>query len=92
MKNLKLLIASMALTCFALFPAASLADEDLDVTMEVFDNLTDVEGVVLEMAISGGEDGGDGDDDRSDDHESDGHDDDRSRGSDEDDGNVGDDS
>ena len=66
MKELKLLIAGMVLTCIALFPVASLADDDLDVTMEILDNLAQIEGVVLQMPgpddddKSGG--GGEGDD------------------------------
>ena len=61
MKDLKLLIANMVLTCFALFPVASLADDDLDVTMEVLDNLAQIEGVVLELRGPEGDDEGDDD-------------------------------
>ena len=51
MKHLKLILASMALTCFALFPAAaSAADiDDLDVTMEVLDSIAGLDGQVMEM-------------------------------------------
>ncbi len=60
MKDLKLLMASMALTCLAMFPVASLADDDgLDVTMEVLDDLGQVDGVVLALPARDGEDGGD---------------------------------
>jgi hypothetical protein len=51
MKQLKQILASMALTCFALFPAAaSAADiDDLDVTMEVLDSIAGLDGQVMEM-------------------------------------------
>ena len=49
MKQLNLLMASLAVTCFALYPAASLADEELDVTIEVFDDLSEVDGDFTEM-------------------------------------------
>lgn len=43
MKQLKLIIACVMLTCFALFPVLATADvDDLDVTMEVMDNAEDV--------------------------------------------------
>ena len=70
MKEFKLLIASMVLTCFALFPVASLADDDLDVTMEILDDLAQLEGVVLQMPGPDGSDKGSaGGDDDGDDHE-----------------------
>ena len=73
MKAFKLLMASMVLTCFALFPVVSLADDDLDVTMEILDNLAQIEGVVLQMRGPDDNDkGGDRGDDEGDDHEEDG--------------------
>ena len=70
MKKLNLLIANMVFACVALFPPASLADNDLEVTMDVIDNLSQVEGVILEMsAVKGNDEGGD---DRGGDHEGDG--------------------
>ena len=78
MKSFRLLVASTVLTCFALFPVVSLADEDLDVTMDVIDNLSDIEGVILEMSAvmdddddSLGGDDHDGDEDRDDRHDGD---------------------
>jgi hypothetical protein len=59
MKNLKLLTASIVLTCFAMFPVTALADEDLDVTMDVIENLSEVEGVILEMSTEADEVDGD---------------------------------
>ena len=51
MKNLRLFTASIALTCFSLFPAFAAADEldELDVTFEVLDSVADLDGQVLEM-------------------------------------------
>ena len=73
MKELKLMIASMVLTCFASFPVASLADDDLDVTMEILDNLAQIEGVVLQMTDPDDNDkGADGGGDEGDDYEDDG--------------------
>ncbi|MFQ5566171.1 MAG: hypothetical protein ACE5EU_07400 [Paracoccaceae bacterium] len=56
MNKFRLLAANVVLTCVALLPAASLADEELDVTMDVIDDLASVEGVILETR---GPDGGD---------------------------------
>ena len=52
MKIFKLVIASMVLTCLAMFPVVSLAEEDLEVTMDVIDNLSQVEGVIIEMSAA----------------------------------------
>ena len=61
MKDFKLLIASMALTGLAMFPVTSIADDELDVTMDVIENLAEIEGVILEMDVDadGGIDEGD---------------------------------
>ena len=83
MKNFRLLIASMVLTCFALIPVVSLADEDLEVTMDVIDNLSQVEGVIIQMTAAKGDDeGGHDGEDGGDDHDGD-------QGDDEHDGEVG---
>ena len=77
MKQLNLMLASIVLTCFALCPATALADDELEVFIEVFDSISDIEGDVTEMHGPGEEDGhGDGDQRDSDDMrvESDGHD------------------
>jgi len=49
MKSLKLFIASLAVTCFSLFPAFAQANEldELDVTMEVLDSIAELDGKVL---------------------------------------------
>ena len=43
MKQINLLFASLALTCFTMYPAVTLADDldDLEVTMEVLDDESD---------------------------------------------------
>ncbi len=82
MKQLNLMLASIVLTCFALCPATALADDELEVFIEVFDSMSDFEGEVTEMHGPGEEDRhGDGDqrdsDDmraESDDYDSDEHD------------------
>jgi hypothetical protein len=73
MKNLRLFLASLALTCCGLFPAVTLADDmdELDVTMDVLDSVAGIDGNVLIMSgpegfvAEGpdGEDGGEFDDD-----------------------------
>ncbi len=65
MKQLRLFIASIALTCIATFPATSMANDDLDVTMDVFDDLAEVDDAITEMRGPEGidefeDDGGDG--------------------------------
>ena len=56
MKQLNILIASMVLTTTGMLPAVALADmDDLDVTMEVLDDIADIDGQVLVMR---GPDGG----------------------------------
>ena len=50
--NLNVFLATLALTCLALFPAVVCADDvldDLDVTMVVLDDDTDLEGAIAEM-------------------------------------------
>ena len=43
MKQFNIFLASLALSLFALFPAAAMADDDeLDVTMEVLDSIADI--------------------------------------------------
>lgn len=81
MKELRLLIASMTLTCFALFPAVSHADDDLDVTMDVFDDLSKIDGMVAdmqgpEMPDADDDDGDHGSDDGGEHHGDDGFEDD----------------
>ena len=50
MKHIRIFFASLVLTCFALSPAAALAnDDELDVTMEVIDDLADIDGEVMRM-------------------------------------------
>lgn len=51
MKQLTICLATLVLTCFALAPAAARADEldDLEVTMEVFDDLGQIDGEIAEM-------------------------------------------
>ena len=51
MKQLTIFFTALVLTCFALAPAAARADEldDLEVTMEVFDNPADIPGEIAEM-------------------------------------------
>ena len=66
MKPLKLIMASVALSLIALFPEAAMADDDeLDVTMEVFDSVADFDGPVIVMEGPTGHenDGSDGDGD-----------------------------
>jgi len=82
MKQLNLMLTSIVLTCFALCPATTLADDELEVFIEVFDHMSDIEGEVTEMHGPGEADGhgdgdqGDSDDLRaeSDDYDSDEHD------------------
>ena len=85
MKQLSILCAVMVLTLMAFWPAAARADEgldDLDVTMIVLDDPSELDGAFAEMDgpdddgvrkedWEGGESGGDsdGDDDSSDDSE-----------------------
>lgn len=49
MKEFKLILASMAVTCFTMFPAAAAANDELEVTMEIFEDIADVDGDVVEM-------------------------------------------
>ncbi|MFQ6004036.1 MAG: hypothetical protein ACE5OQ_00915 [Woeseia sp.] len=87
MNKIKLLAAKVILICVAPFPGASLADEELDVTMDVIDDLAGVEGVILETRAPDGDDeeredsadGGNGDDDPADDGEGEGDSGDRSQ-------------
>ncbi len=57
MKQINIFTASLALTCLAMFPAAALAGDldDLEVTMEVLDAESDLDGTIAEMR--GPEDG-----------------------------------
>ena len=52
MKNLRLFLASLALTCCGFFPAVAMADDmdELDVTMDVLDSVAGVDGNVLIMS------------------------------------------
>ncbi len=70
MKQLKIFLAGVALSCFALFPAAAMADiDELDVTMEVLDSIADIDGQVIVMqgpeddGLDGHDNDGDSDDD-----------------------------
>lgn len=98
MNKFRFLIANGVLTCVALLPAASLAEEDLDVTMDVIDDLASVEGVILETRGPDGDDAGQeyeyDDEERDDDPGHDGEDErdlgDRSREDGEDDFEDGD--
>ena len=51
MKNIRLFVATVAMTFVALFPAVSSAAnvDELEVTMKVIDNVADLDGEVLEM-------------------------------------------
>ena len=52
MKPINLFIATLVLTCFAMFPAAVRADDemdDLDVTVDILDSTTDVDEAMSEM-------------------------------------------
>ena len=52
MNHLNVFLATLALTCLALFPAVVRADDvldDLDVTMMVLDDDTDLEGTIAKM-------------------------------------------
>ncbi len=63
MKHLNVFFVTLALTCLALFPATVRADddlEDLDVTMVVLDDDTDLEDVIAEMRGPEVEDSNDG--------------------------------
>jgi len=82
MKQFRIFIASLALTCLAFFPAIALADDDdLDVTMEVFDDLKGMDDDLVVMRgpdhedddeeHDGEEADGDHESDEVEDHESD---------------------
>jgi hypothetical protein len=49
MRELKLLLASMALASIALLPAISSANDELDVTMDIIEDLTDIDDEVSTM-------------------------------------------
>jgi len=74
MKQFSIFIATLALTCVAMFPTASLAEDldDLDVTMEVLDDTSDIDDAVAQMRGPG--DGDDSDDGGNDDDSGDGED------------------
>ena len=57
MRHLSILIATLVLACFALFPGTALADtlDDLDVTMEVIDDIAGIDAAVSEMRGPGDE-------------------------------------
>ena len=58
MKGFRLLIASTAMTCLTFGPLTALADDELEVTMEVIDDLSDIDDEIVEMrGPSGDEDG-----------------------------------
>ena len=76
MNKLNVTIASLVITFLGLFPAAALADDELDVTMEVLDSVADIDGDVIVMRGPDGEDGisDDGEFDGESDGEADGRD------------------
>jgi hypothetical protein len=49
MKRFNIFLASLALSIFALSPATAMADDELDVTMEVLDSIADIDGDVIVM-------------------------------------------
>lgn len=49
MKQLKIFVISIALAIFSFSPTVVLADDELDVTMEVLDSVADIDGEMLEM-------------------------------------------
>jgi hypothetical protein len=55
MNKLRICVASFALTLIGLVPAAALADDDLDVTMEVLDSVADIDGEIMELRGPDGE-------------------------------------
>ena len=58
MKELRLLIASAMLSSFVLYPAiASANDDDLEVTMDVVDDISDIDGVIIDVRAFSTEDG-----------------------------------
>jgi len=68
MKRFNILLASLALSVFALSPAGAMADDELDVTMEVLDSVANIDGDVIVM--QGPEDDGfAGADDEGDEHD-----------------------
>jgi len=56
MRELKLFSASVALTCIALFPAISSASDELDVTMDIIEDLADIDDEVSTMRGPGDHD------------------------------------
>jgi hypothetical protein len=73
MKQLNVFLATLVLTGFAFLPATTLADEldDLEVTMDVMDDIADVDDAIALMEGPGNDDIEDdmGDDSLDDDHE-----------------------
>ncbi len=51
MNALRLLIASTTLTCFALFPDISQSEDDLEVTMIVFDDISKIDDALADMQV-----------------------------------------
>jgi hypothetical protein len=49
MKYLNVFAASLALACCPLLAVAALADQDLEVTMEVIDDISELDGLIAEM-------------------------------------------
>jgi len=58
MKGLNVLLASLALACCALFPASTLADDELDVMVTVIDDLSDIDGDMARMSGPGDDEEG----------------------------------
>ena len=77
MKQLSIFIATLVLTCFAFVPAVARADDmdDLDVTMDVFDDITSIDGDIAMMEGPDDDELDDAEDDMDDDSDVDSSDD-----------------
>lgn len=62
MKRLTIFAVSLISTCWLLLPATGRADQDLEVTMEVIDDLAELDGIVSQMPGPGSNDFGEDDD------------------------------
>ena len=73
MKQFKIFLATLGLTCFAFMPATALADlDDLDVTMDVIESMDGIDAAISEMPgpeSSGNDDGEDDHEEGESDHE-----------------------
>ena len=77
MKQLSIFIATLVLTCFAFVPAVARADDmdDLDVTMDVFDDIASIDGDIAMMEGPDDDELDDAEDDMDDDLDDDSDDD-----------------